>query len=138
MGFEVTSAQVLSSEKLSDVKIDFKSFAHDSSNYDQYVLMIFEPETRCIRVIHLDQKFVTKLAIEADIFTPELLKELCFVFDKHKISLIYSKCQNVHSWRTKFRLEVFIREIDVTALCLDLEKIDTITKMELSELCVTD
>lgn len=134
MGLEVTSAQVVPSEKLSNIKIDPKSFIHNTSKCDKYVLMIFEPETRCIRVINLDQKFVTKLAIEADYFTPELLIELYSVFDEHNMSLIYSKCQNVHSWRTKFRLEVFIREIDVAALCLDLEKIDTITKMELLEL----
>lgn len=138
MGFAVTSAHIVSSEKLSDVRFDPKSFVHDTSNCDQYVLMIFEPETRCIRVIHLDQKSVSKIAIEADYFTPELLMELFSVFDKHKTSLIYSKCQNIHSWRTKFRLEVFFREIDVAALCLDLEKIDTITKMELLELCASD
>ncbi len=138
MSFTVTSAHIVSSEKLTDVRFDPKSFFNDTSKSDQYVLMIFEPETRCIRVIHLDQKFVSKIAIEADYFIPELLMELFSVFDKHKISLIYSKCQNIHSWRTKFRLEVYIREIDVTDLCLDLEKIDTITKMELLELYASD
>lgn len=138
MGLEVTSAQVIPSEKLSNIKIDPKSFIHNTSNCDKYALMIFEPETRCIRVINLDQKFVTKLTIEADYFTPELLMELYSVFDENNISLIYSKCQNVHSWRIKFRLEVFIRDIDVAALCLDLEKIDTITKMELLELYASE
>ncbi|MFQ5818410.1 MAG: hypothetical protein ACE5I5_00230 [Candidatus Heimdallarchaeota archaeon] len=138
MGLEVTSAQVVPSEKLSNIKIDPKSFIYNTSKCDKYALMIFEPETRCIRVINLDQKFVTKLAIEADYFTPELLMELYSVFNENNISLIYSKCQNVHSWRTKFRLEVFIRDIDVAALCLDLEKIDTITKMELLELYASE
>ncbi|MFQ6123703.1 MAG: hypothetical protein ACE5R6_03735 [Candidatus Heimdallarchaeota archaeon] len=138
MGFKVTSAQVVPSEKLTGVRFDPKIFVRETSNCAQYVLMIVEPETKCIRVIHLDQEFVTKLAIEVDYFTPELLRELFSIFDKHKISLIYSTCQNIHPWSSKFRLEVYIREIDVAALCLDLEQIDTITKMELLTLCASD
>lgn len=134
----VTSAQVVPYKKLSKVRLDPRSFCQDVSKQKQFALLILEPDTGRIRMIHLDQNRVTKLAVETDCVTPDFFIELASAFEQHKISIIFSKSENVHSWNTKLRLDVFIRETDVTALCHSLEKIDAITKVEILDLFASD
>jgi len=130
MTVSITSAQVVPYEKLSDVKVNPKLLGQLRSTWGQYLLMILETDTGSIRVIHLDQERVTQVIIEARCSTPELFLEIVSIFKRHNLSIIYSK----HQWGNELRLEVFLREMDISPLILDLEELDGITKMEILEL----
>ena len=134
MTIGITSAHVFPYEKLSDIRVNPKSFGKVTSTWDQFVLMILETDTGSIRVIHIDQECVTKVVIEASCATPELFLEIASLFKRHNLSIIYSK----HQWGNKLRLEVFLRELDISSLIHDLEQLDGITKMEILELFATN
>ena len=133
MAIGITSARIVPTKNLSTLQVDPKFFGQISSTQDPYALMILETDTKCIRVIPLEQEQVTKISIEASSISPELLMELSSVFIRNKLSIIF--CQN--ALRSNLRIEVFIREIDVSSLLLDLEKMDGITKVEVMELFVS-
>lgn len=133
MAAGITSAHVIPYDQLSEVRVDPQSFGQITSARDQFALLILETDTGSIRVIQLDQERVTKVAIEASSVSPALLMEIASVFSRHKLSVIYS----LHALRSNLRLEVFLRETDVSPLVLDLEKVDSITKVEILELCAS-
>ena len=130
MNVSITSAQVVPYDKLSEVKVNPKHLGQPRSALESYLLMILETDTGSIRVIHIDQECVTKVVIEASCATPELFLEIASLFKRHNLSIIYSK----HHWGNKLRLEVFLREKDISPLIRDLEQLDSITKMEILEL----
>lgn len=130
MTVSITSAQVVPYEKLSEIKVNPKHLGQPRSTMGSYLLMILETDTDSIRVIHLDQEQVTQVIIEARCTTPELFLDIISIFKRHKLSIIYSK----HQWGNELRLEVFLRELDVSPLIRDLEELDEITKLEILEL----
>jgi hypothetical protein len=130
MTVSITSAQVVSYDKLADVKVNPKHLGQPRSTLGPYLLMILETDTDSIRVINLDQEQVTQLIIESHCATPELFLDIISIFKRHQYSVIYSK----HQWGKELRLEVFLREMDIFPLIHDLEELDGITKLEILEL----
>lgn len=129
----ITSAYVVSFEKLSKVGIDPKIFREITSISDQFALLILEVDSKSIRMISVDRERVTKVSIEATDATYQHLQEITLYLQQHElIHLFYSPLYL--DQKSDLRVDAFLRKTDVSTLVHDLRKIKGVTKVMSQEL----
>ena len=133
----ITSAYVVSFEKLSKVGIDPKIFGEITSISDQFALLILEVDSKSIRMIPVDRESVTKVSIEATDATYQLLQEITLYLQQHElIHMFYSPLYL--DKKSDLRVDAFLRKTDVSTLVHDLRKIKGIINVMSQELSASD